>query len=109
VDLHAGVWGELSNRTVQVDVYRRNLQRAFLEAVEAELTPPPVQGSGQRRTLQVESWNSDVRPVLKGELRALDREITLALPRTTDRMTRLHLEDVRAEITRIMDPRLGSR
>ena len=108
-DLHAGVWGELSNRNVQIDVYRRNLQRAFLEAVEAELAPPPAQGSGQRRTLQGESWNSDVRPVLKGELRALDREITLALPRTTDRMTRLHLEDVRAEIARIMDPRFGSR
>ena len=108
-DLHGGVWGELSDRTVKIDVYRRNLQRAFLEAVEAELTPPPAQGSGQRQNVLRESWNSDVRPVLKGELRSLDQEINRALPRTTDRMTRLHLEDVRAEIARIMDPRFGSR
>ena len=86
-DLHAGVWGELSGADVQIDVYRRNLQRAFLEAVEAELTPPSAPASGQRLDVQRDSWNSDVRPVLKGELRSLDREIALALPRTTDRMT----------------------
>ena len=108
-DLHNGVWGELSSADVQIDVYRRNLQRAFLEAVEAELTPPPAQTSGQRLDVHRDSWNSDVRPVLKGELRSLDREIALALPRTTERMTRLHLEDVRAEIARIMDPWFGSR
>jgi hypothetical protein len=106
-DLHAAVWSELSGGPVRIDVYRRNLQRAFLEAVEAELTPPParapVGGAPDPR------WNSDVRPVLRGELRIIDRQIVAALPRAADQMTRLHLEDVRAEIARILDPRAGNR
>ena len=108
-DLHAGVWGELSDRSVQVDVYRRNLQRAFLEAVEAELAPPPERGSAPARNAREPKWNSDVRPVLRGELRTVDREIARSLARTTDRMTRLHLEDVSAEIARILDPQARAR
>ncbi len=106
-DLHASVWGELDDRSVLVDVYRRNLQRGFLETVENELSPPPTRsGVGG---VQDQSWNSDVRPVLRGELRKIDREAALALPRAADQMTRLHLEDVRAEIARILDPRAGDR
>ena len=101
-DLHAGVWGKLNDGTVRVDVYRRNLQRAFLEAIEAELTPTQPGPTPARR--QQTAWSSDVRPVLRGELRALDRALAQALPRAGDRMTRLHLEDVRAEIERILDP-----
>ena len=82
-DLHAGVWGELSDRSVQVDVYRRNLQRAFLEAVEAELAPPPERGSAPARNAREPKWNSDVRPVLRGELRTVDREIARSPVRPT--------------------------
>ena len=105
-DLHRGVWGELGDKSVRVDVYRRNLQRAFLEAVDNELSPRPTRPGG---TIQDQNWNSDVRPVLRGELRKVDREIGAALPRAADQMTRLHLEDVRSEIARILDPRGADR
>ncbi len=103
-DLHTAVWGELDDRRVSVDVYRRNLQRAFLETVEAELAVPAARPGPAVGGAQDQRWNSDVRPVLRGELRGLDREIAAALPRSADRMTRLHLEDVRAEIARLLDP-----
>jgi hypothetical protein len=105
-DLHGAVWGELDDARVRIDVYRRNLQRAFLETVDAELTPPPARqpGPGGIGAPQDQRWNSDVRPVLRGELRALDRELAAAIPRAADRMTRLHLEDARAEIARLLDP-----
>ncbi|MSR36435.1 MAG: DUF5117 domain-containing protein [Gemmatimonadetes bacterium] len=105
-ELHRAVWAELDDPMVRVDVYRRNLQRAFLETVDNELTPPAqrqgVGGVDQRSS-------SDVRPVLRGELRALDRELASALPRAADQMTRLHLEDARAEIARILDPQATAR
>ena len=47
--------------------------------------------------------------MLRGELRALDRDLAAALPRAADRMTRLHLEDARAEIARMLDPKGASR
>jgi hypothetical protein len=106
-ELHGAVWSELDDARVRIDVYRRNLQRAFLETVDGELTPPalrPQQGVGGVGPGQDSRWSSDVRPVLRGELRALDRELAAALPRAADRMTRLHIEDARAEIARMLDP-----
>ncbi|MBW3533939.1 MAG: zinc-dependent metalloprotease [Gemmatimonadetes bacterium] len=104
-DVRAGVWDELGDARVAVDVYRRNLQRAYLEVVDAELNPPEREGPPPPFGGNAEpAYASDVRPVLRGELRELDRQAGAALPRAADRMTRLHLEDVRAEIERILDP-----
>ncbi len=104
-DLRQGVWGEVVRGTARIDVHRRNLQRAYLEAVDAELNPPerpsgPQFGGGGP---QVPVYNSDARPVLRGELRELDRLVQSAIGRAGDRITRLHLEDVRMEIERILE------
>jgi hypothetical protein len=47
----------------------------------------------------------DGRPLARGELRALDQAVRAALPKTTDRATRFHLEDVRDQIAKILDPK----
>jgi hypothetical protein len=105
-DLRRGVWSELSNPNVRVDVFRRNLQRVYLEAVDRQLNPPATpaaqpQFGGQQQPAR---YNSDVRPALRGELRSLDSLAASAINRTSDPMTRLHLQDVRMEIARILDP-----
>jgi hypothetical protein len=114
IDLRRGVWSELTAGRVDVSVYRRNLQRAYLEAFDRQLNPPtdPITGTGpavaaQRRAQEElrAALMSDVRPLLRGELRELDRQVAAALARTANPMTRLHLQDVRAEIERILDPR----
>ena len=43
--------------------------------------------------------------LLKGELRALDKQLATALPMATDEVTRRHLQDSRDEIAKILDPR----
>jgi hypothetical protein len=110
IDLRQGVWGELRSGGVAVDVYRRNLQRAYLEAFDRQLNPAdqPITGTGpavaaQRRQQEElrAALMSDVRPLL----RELDRQAAAAVGRSGDPMTRLHLQDVRAEIARILDPR----
>ena len=77
-----------------------------LSSLRAVLTAPAArqQGPGGVGAPLDQRWNSDVRPVLRGELRTLDRELANAIPRSADRMTRLHLEDARAEIARLLDP-----
>ncbi|MGI9625936.1 MAG: zinc-dependent metalloprotease [Longimicrobiales bacterium] len=102
--LRAGVWGELDARAPVIDVYRRNLQRAFLEAVDRELNPPEGQASSPFGGPQQPRWNSDVRPVLRGLLQDIDRAAERAVTRTRDGMTRLHLRDIRAEIEGMLDP-----
>ena len=91
-DLRKGVWGELYGpEPVQVNAYRRSLQRAYLKLL-TDLV------SGPRATA------GDARAFFRGELRRLDADLRLARPRTADVVTRLHIEDVQAQIESAFDP-----
>jgi hypothetical protein len=92
-DLRAGVWSELTASRPAISVYRRNLQRAYLDTMAAQLNAA-ARGSA-----------SDARPLLRGELMELDRQVAAALARTGDATTRLHLRDVRHQVDRILNPR----
>jgi hypothetical protein len=92
-DLRRGVWSELTASSPSIGVHRRNLQRAYLDTVGGY-----VQAAARGTT-------SDARPLLRGELMELDRQVGAALARTPDAMTRLHLRDVQFQIDRILNPR----
>lgn len=106
-DLRRAVWGELGARSVRINVYRRNLQRAYLATVDTLLNPPePRPGTqGPPGAEPPRPLDSDVRPILRGELIELQSAIDRAVGRAADGMTRLHLRDARAEIDRILNPR----
>jgi hypothetical protein len=95
-DLRTDIWGELEEPSVRVDTYRRNVQRAFLEAVDRRLDP-------ESNDMEEGPWASDIRAVLRAELQELDALAESALERAVDPMTRIHLRDVRTEIARIGD------
>ena len=88
-DLQNGIWSELYKPAPVVDLYRRNLQRAYLETLRTKL-----QGDSATPT--------DLRPVATGSLMDLQRAIDRALVKTTDADTRLHLMDSRSTIERIL-------
>jgi hypothetical protein len=91
-DVRKGVWSEVYNGPqVKIDAYRRNLQRAYVEALADR-----VNG----RTAAVD----DVRAFFRGELKTLDADLRIASVRSTDRATRLHIDDVRTQIDRALDP-----
>jgi hypothetical protein len=91
-DLQGGIWSELAMPHPLVDLYRRNLQRAFLETLK------PVLANGA-------TTGSELRPIARGALQDLAHSINLALPRVTDRETQLHLQDCRTEVDRILNPK----
>jgi hypothetical protein len=45
----------------------------------------------------------DFRPLLKDEMRTLDRELAAAVGRASDRTTRAHLMDARDQIKMMLD------
>ncbi|NDD64648.1 MAG: hypothetical protein EBZ36_11860 [Acidobacteria bacterium] len=92
-DVRKGVWSEIGGvGAVRIDAFRRNLQRAYLELMNDKLNGrTPV--------------TDDQRPLIRGELRALNADLARAIIRTSDRAVRLHLEDARDLITKILDPR----
>ena len=91
-DVRKGVWSEIYGEgPTQVDAYRRNLQRGYVETLADRV-------NGAQAT------PSDARAFFRGELKTLDADLQRALTRTTDRATGLHIEDVRSQIARALDP-----
>lgn len=99
-DVRKGLFSELSSGKV-IDTYRRNLQRAFVSRMEFMMTNE----SNQFQARQVSISQSDIRPVVKSELKTLQREVNQAISKYADRASRLHLEDLRDRIKDILDPK----
>jgi hypothetical protein len=117
-DARAMVWRELRDRR-SIDTYRRNLQRAYLDQAhyllheaESDHWSPPASGNLRVSSNDDPPLNadlhigqSDIRPLVRDQLRQLDRDIQTALrARGLDRMTRIHLEDARVRIARALEP-----
>jgi len=106
-DVRSAIWSELDSGA-EIDVYRRNLQRAYVERLEYLMTeePPSSAGlfgfGGGGPTVDVSQ--SDIRPLARGELTTLRAAVGRAAGRSGDRTTRLHLEDIAVRIDRILDP-----
>jgi hypothetical protein len=90
-DVRKGVFSEVYSGSAQpVDAYRRNLQRAYIETLSSRVNGAQAQ-------------SDDVRAFFRGELKTLDAD--LQGPRiSTDRATALHLQDLRQQIARALDP-----
>ncbi len=105
-DLRGGIWTELGGGK-SIDVHRRSLQRAHIERLETLLTKDEPNVPAQYRSRvgpQINASQSDIRPMARGELRTLKRQISAAIPRTSDRSSKLHLEDAVERINSILEP-----
>jgi hypothetical protein len=93
-DLRNGIWSELSGPAVTIDIYRRNLQDGYVEALSQKIN---------ERTAGFE----EVRALLRQELRNLSAQLTAAMPKAKDADTRAHLGAVKDEIARALDPKFA--
>ncbi|WP_394362872.1 zinc-dependent metalloprotease [Cellulophaga baltica] len=107
-DLRTGIWSELS-RGSKIDTYRRNLQKAHIDRL-AYLMTAESQTQSRRSSPYVKSTplntsQSDVRSVARAELNILKRAIKAAIGRTSDSMSKYHLQDAVVRIDQILDPK----
>lgn len=108
-DVKKGVWSELTTKKA-TDNYRRNLQKAYVEALINVLNPPPgpsISGlpASLVALLSPNVKNTDIPSIVRAHLTALRGEIVAAIPTTTDKLTRYHLQDVSERIKRALDPK----
>ncbi len=107
-DLRKGLWSEISTGE-PIDAFRRRLQRVYLEAMASKINPPPaapvIPGFGGGRGGAGPVSTSDFRPILKSEMRTLDADLATAIAKTSDRMSKAHLEDSRDQIKKMLDPK----
>ena len=110
-DLRKGILSEL--RTHQpIDIYRRNLQKSFIEKLISIVNPPAdniftlattTRSSGG--TPVTFSKTNDAISIAKMQLRSIASEISTALPAFKDVTSRAHLQDVSDRITEALDPK----
>jgi hypothetical protein len=107
-DLRGGIWTELATGK-NIDRYRRNLQKAYIERLKALMTdqaPAPAAAAGPfgpRETYPVAQ--SDVRSIVRGELKALQASLVIAKGKYADKEVRYHLDDCLERVALILNPR----
>jgi hypothetical protein len=110
-DVRRGIFSELAGSgRVQVDAYRRNLQRAFVDQMErligTPLVTPPPPGFTAFPGFQLPPPRpADARAQARLELTDLQGTLRGALARAGDRATRAHIVDLQARINQILNPR----
>ena len=97
-----GIWSELVTKK-PIDGYRRNLQKAYIDALTNILNPPPVPANAF--PMPVNPKNTDVVSVTRAQMTALRTQITAAIPGTKDKLSRYHLQDVSERIRKALDPK----
>lgn len=105
-DLRNGVWSELRSGK-RIDTYRRNLQRAHIDRLGYLMTAKnqrkaPAFGGYQKST-SVNTSQSDIRAVVRAELKTLKRQLQAA--GGGDTMSKIHIQDAIQRINDILDPK----
>ena len=105
-DLRKGVWSELGSGK-NIDTYRRNLQRAHIDRLAYLMTAENQSsrgGSAYLKGTTVNTSQSDIRAVVRAELKSLQSSIRSGLGRSRDSMSKIHLQDALERIDMILNP-----
>lgn len=89
-DVRNGVFSELNGRNPRIDLYRRNLQRAYAEIMAARLASGEI--------------SAETRSLIRGNLTDLAARLDAVTASTTDTATRYHLQDLRLEVRKVLEP-----
>jgi hypothetical protein len=93
-DVRNGIWAEATKPGTTVTIYRRNLQRAYLDNMDAKINGTPAA-------------SAEIKMLVKGELNALKRQLqTAAAAPTLDESTKRHFNDGVEAINTILDPKV---
>jgi hypothetical protein len=106
-DLKQSVFTELTIKK-PIDNFRRNLQKSYVERLNALINPSPITGGtiifgNAAPTLDVKK--SDILSYLKGHARELKVAVDAAIAGMADKTTKYHLQDLSDRLKRILDPK----
>lgn len=105
-DLHRGIWSELNSGS-PISVYRRNLQKIYVEKLISMLKPEKSEDSGnspfQGGGSTMDPEKTDYQSVVRADLDKLYKELKKKARSSSDNMSRYHLEDCLARIGAALD------
>lgn len=107
-DLQSGIWSEL-NTGKNIDTYRRNLQRAYVNRLGYLMAAKDIKPSGRNssyvKTTIVTVNESDIVAVVRGELNRVKAAAQRAALATTNTNTKYHLQDIAKRVDGFLDPK----
>ncbi|GAC1421243.1 MAG: zinc-dependent metalloprotease [Flavisolibacter sp.] len=109
-DLRKGIWNELKNHH-PIDIYRRNLQKAFVEKMiynlQSDGSSNFMQNFGRGLGIPSNEYSktTDAISIVRAQLGLLAKEIKKARAGYKDSSSLAHLEDVLDRITAVLNPR----
>ena len=110
-DAKKGVWGELASGAT-IDPYRRNLQKQYVQALIALITPQEAaqipRPANLPRGLVIFTGDirfTDVPSIARAQLVELRSEIAAAIAREADKVSKYHLQDVQERIKQALNPK----
>jgi hypothetical protein len=102
-DMNSSVLSELKAGE-PIDVYRRNLQKMYVDRL-IQLVNPAVSSISGGRIVTTSGMQSDLISVAKAELRSINSMIGSSLQKQSDSLTNYHLQDLSDRITQALDPK----
>jgi hypothetical protein len=110
-DVRNGIFTELKLNK-PIDIYRRNLQKVFIDKVTGLLNPGnasvrsvPVGVTYGFNSRTVNLNQTDLPSIARGQLVSLKSNIKAAAAKSTDRLSKLHLLDLVSRIDKALDPK----
>jgi hypothetical protein len=103
-DLKKGIWSELTG-TKPIDIYRRNLQKLYVEKLTSLVKPAPASSPSNQPPQAGLSKLNDATSIVKGHMKGLAMDIKRALPLVKDTPTRWHLQDAYERLQYALDPK----
>jgi hypothetical protein len=99
-----------------VDMYRRMLQKSYVDKLDAIINPKQSAGGGITISFgggaggnnpYASGYNSrsDVNSIARAQMVALKGTVNAALASTSDKMTKMHLADLAQTIKLALDPK----
>ncbi len=107
-DLQNGLFSELRSKKA-IDYYRRSLQKSYVNKLDAILNPGEtsstiVIGLSRGRVNTTDLSRSDVPSIARAQLMQLKTAVNAAIPATTDKMSKIHLVDLKEKIQLALNP-----
>ena len=108
IDLKQAVFTELTLKK-PIDLYRRNLQKAYVERLGSLINPPAATGAvfiffGNAAPV-IDTKKTDILSYLKGHTRELKTQVDAAAFAATDKASKYHLQDLSDRLKKILDPK----
>ncbi len=111
-DMETALFAELKQGKPDIDAYRRNLQRAYVNELGAKFAPvaaTPIQGFPQNKIFSLilppDVSNTDVRSLSRLQLDNLKNACQSASSKAANDATKAHLKDIAAVIDNILNPK----